>query len=180
MNYIKDIISETKNGSLYYLLTNISNYNIKSIIADYDFVNKSKIEFIIFIELNSLKNLNDIIFITYQFMNKIIKEAIGNNMQMDRYFELKKKFYQESKFQDNNEETINIIHNSARKLFLNKYKEKYFFYKDFIPWLENDNEEKIQNDSYYYFNQIRPENSVIIISFSQEELGNFTCNNHSS
>ena len=127
LNYIKDIISETKVGSLYYLLKNSSNYNIKSISAEYEFVLKSKIQFYIFIELDCLKNINDIIFITYQFMNKILKEAIGNNTQMDRYFELKKKFYQQTKFQDNNEETSDVIYNSAKNLFLNKYEKKYFF-----------------------------------------------------
>ena len=86
-------------------------------------------------------------------MNKIIKEAIGNNMQMDRYFELKNKFYQQAKYQDNNQKTIDLTNEIAKKFFLNKYEKKYFFYKDYIPWKESDTEEKIKNDSFYYFNE---------------------------
>ena len=111
-------------------------------------------------------------------MNKIIKEAIGNNMQMDRYFELKNKFYQQTKCQDNNYETYDLANENSKKLFLNRYEKKYFFYNDYIPWKENDNEEKIKNDSFYYFNQIRPENSVVVVSFSEKELDIYTCNNN--
>ena len=121
LNYIKDIISETKKGSLYYLLTSTSNYNIKSISAEYRYILKSKIEFNVNIELNCFKNINDIIFIIYQYMNKIIKEAIGNDMQMDRYFELKNKFYHKTKYQDNNYETYDLAKENAKKLFLNRY-----------------------------------------------------------
>ena len=45
------------------------------------------IKYHIYIELNSLDKINDIIFITYQFMHKIVKEGIGENIQMDRYME---------------------------------------------------------------------------------------------
>ena len=69
------------------MLTNSSNFNIKSIFAGYDIALKSKIELFISIGLNCLDNINDIIFITYQYIHKIIKEAIGENLQLDRYLE---------------------------------------------------------------------------------------------
>ena len=178
LNYIKDILSETKEGSLYYLLTNNSLYNIKSISADYEYVLKSKIEFYIYIELNYLQNLYDIIFIVFQYMNKIVKEAIGNNMQMGRYFELKHKFYQQAKYNDKNIEIVNLSIDYSKKLFLTKYEKKYFFYPDFIPWTENDSERKIQNDSAYYFNQLKPENSVIVFCFPKTEMKYIKNNNN--
>ena len=76
LNYISDILSETKENSLYYLLTHNSNYNIKSIVGDYGDILYSKLIFYIFIELNCLENINDIIFLAYQYMNKIVKEGI--------------------------------------------------------------------------------------------------------
>ena len=53
-NYIKDSLQETKEGSLYFELTNNNlNMSIKSISCDIDIILKSKILFSIKIELNS-------------------------------------------------------------------------------------------------------------------------------
>ena len=170
LNYIVDILDEKKEGSLYYLLNKTSKYNVKSIDAGFEYVLKSKIEFFIYIELNYVSNINDIILIVYQYMNKIIKEAIGENFQMDRYFELKNKFYQQAKYKENNIETNEFIYNNAKTLFLTDYEKKYFFYPNYVPWTDKDTEEKIKNDSFYYFNQIKPENSVIFVYSDFEEL----------
>ena len=117
LNYIIDILDEKKEGSLFYLLNKTSKYNIRYINVKFRYVLKSKIEFFINIELNSVTNIKDIIFIVYQYMNRIIKEAIGENLQMDRYFELKNKFYQHAKYKENNIETNDFIYNNAKTLF---------------------------------------------------------------
>ena len=133
LNYIIDILDEKKEGSLFYLLNKTSKYNIRYINAKFRYVLKSKIEFFINIELNSVTNIKDIIFIVYQYMNRIIKEAIGENLQMDRYFELKNKFYQHAKYKENNIETNDFIYNNAKTLFLTDYEKKYFFYPNYVP-----------------------------------------------
>ena len=183
LNYIIDFINEKKEGSLYYLLTNNSNFNIKSITAGYDIALKSKIELIINIELNCLKNINDIIFITYQYIHKIIKEAIGENLQMDRYLELKNKFYQSVKYSDKTFNTKVLAKNNAEQLFLSKYNRKYFFYNYFVPWNDNDNyidnEKNIKEESSKYFKQLRPENSVIVLGIKNQDKDKLTCNNNS-
>ncbi len=97
------MISENKTGSLYYLLTNSLNYNIKSIDAYYKVIFKSKIYFEITFVLNCLKNINDIIFLTYQYLHKIVNEAIGRKLQIDRYISLMEKIL----FKQNT--TLNII-----------------------------------------------------------------------
>lgn len=88
-NYINYFLNETKEGSLYSILNNGTNHNIKSISSESYVILKSKIIFIIQIELNCLKNINDIIFKTYQYMHKIVKEAIGKKLQIDRYEEVR-------------------------------------------------------------------------------------------
>ena len=173
-NYIIDFLNEKKEGSLYYLLTNSTHHNIKSILAGYDIVLKSKIEFYIYIELNCLKNINNIIFLTYQFMDKIIKEAIGNNTQMERYKELKTKFYQDVKYIDKTFNTIELAKSNAERLFDARYDLKYMLYRGFIPW--NENETQLKNESYLYLEQLKPENSVIVIGLRDRDKNKMTCN----
>ena len=108
LNYIIDFINEKKNGSLYYLLTNTSNHNVKSISSGFDIIFKSKIEFYITIELNCFENINNIIFLTYQYIDTIIKQSIGDNMQMDRYKELKNKFNKDLQYSDKTFDTIKL------------------------------------------------------------------------
>ena len=180
LNYIIDFINEKKKGSLYYLLTKNSNFNIKSIVPDYKILFKRKIEFIISIELNCLENINDIIFITYQYMNSIIKNATGaNKIQMDRYMDLKTIFYQDMKYLDKTFETIDLAKNNARAFFLYKYKIKYYFYPRVIPMDENDTQDSIENESFKYFKQIKPENSVVVLGLRENDGMKFTCNNNS-
>ena len=175
-NYIKDILYEKKEGSLYDLLTKTSKNSIKSIEANFEYVMKSKIEFWIYVELNDVDYIYDILFIVYQYMNKIVKEAIGENMQMDRYFELNNKFYQQAKYDENNLETYDFVYNRVKMLFSTDYEKKYFFYPNYVPWTDKDTEETIKNDSFYYFNQLRPENSVAVICFYFKEKDNLTFN----
>ena len=113
-------------------------------------------------------------------MHKIIKEATGDNIQMERLLELKNRYHQDIKYSDKTFETIYLAKNNAQRLFLTEYERKYFFYYEFIPWRDNDSEEKIKKESNQYFKQIKPENSVIIIGMKFENRFNFTCNDNSS
>ena len=179
-NYIIDFFKETKKGSLYYLLTNSHNFNIKSISIDNEIILKSKIKFTIHIELNCLKNINDIIFITYQFMYKIVKEAIGNNTQFNRYKELKNICYQEIKYREKTFDTIDLAKNNARNLIDTKFVQKFFFYIDCLPWNDTNNiSDIIINETVYYFEQLKPENSVVIIGIKEKDIHKVTCNNDS-
>ena len=172
--YIIDFLEEKKEGSLYYLLTNSSDHNIKSITSSFQIVLKSKIEFEIYIELNCLKNINNIIYLTYQYMDTIIKKAIGNNLQMERYKELKNKFYQDVKYNDKTLNTIELAKSNAEKYYNGKYDLKYMLYVKYIPWY--DNEQQIKDESYLYFKQLKPENSIVIIGLRDKDINKTTCN----
>ena len=177
LNYIIDFLNEKKEGSLHYSLTNSSNHNTKRILSGFNIILKSKIEFYIYIELNCLENINNIIFLTYQYMDKIIKEAIGENLQMDRYKELKNKFYQDVKYIDKSFDTIELAKANAEKLFKSQFNLKYFLYIKFVPW--DEDEEKIKNESYYYYEQLKPENSIIIIALKDKDKKKISCNESS-
>ena len=180
LNYIIDFLTEKKEGSLYHLLTNSSNHNIKKIIAGYDIVFKSKIEFYIYIQLNCLKNINNIIYLTYQFMNKIVKQAIGNNTQFERYIELKNQYFQDLKYSEKPLDTFKFATENAVSMIEDKFFYKYFFYKKYIPWNDsnsyNDNINIIKNETYHYFKQLKPENSVIVLGLRMKNLADLTCN----
>ena len=183
LNYITDILSEKKENSLYYLLTHNSNFNIKSILGDYDLILNSKIIFYIFIELNCLENINDIIFITYQYMDKIVKEGIGENMQMDRYLELQDLYNRRVLYTEKSFDTKVLAKNNGENIFMTKYNQYYYFYNYWCPWERNmsyeDNIKKVINESYLYFTQLKPENSVIILGLRDNDKDYITCNNYS-
>ena len=113
-------------------------------------------------------------------MNSIIKNATGaNKIQMDRYMDLKTIFYQDMKYLDKTFETIDLAKNNARAFFLYKYKIKYYFYPRVIPMDENDTQDSIENESFKYFKQIKPENSVVVLGLRENDGMKFTCNNNS-
>ena len=178
--YIVDFFDETKEGSLYFLLTNSTKYNIKSIYADFTIVLKSVIKFTINIELNSLNNLNDIIFIVYQYMNKIIKEGIGKMIQIERYKEIKDICYQSIKYSEKTYDTIDLAKNNGENIINTNWVERDYFYRDCLPWNDTENITDIaNNESYYYFSQLRPENSVVVLSIRDKDIHKITCNNES-
>ena len=167
--YIVDILSERKEGSLYSLLINNSNSCINSLYGDYEIIFKSKIKFCVYIGLHCLKNnINDIILITYQYIEKIINTPI----QIDRYIEMKDIFNQTNKYIEKSYDTIDLAKNNGRNIFLTKYTQKYYFYPLWLPWEINlsyeENVKKINNESFLYFSQLKPENSVIILGFKNE------------
>ena len=174
LNYIVDILDEKKEGSLFYFLTNGTNHNIKSISSNFEVVFKSKIEFYIVIELICLENINNIIYLTYEYMDSIIKKAIGSNMQMDRYLELKKKFYLNMKYTDKTFDTMELAKANAESLFESKYDLKYLLTSNFVPWSED--EQKIKDESASYFRQLIPEKSIITIGIRNKDKVNVSCN----
>ena len=176
--YIKDFFYDNKEDSLYSLLTN--KYNIKSITVDFDVILKSKIHFYIILELNTLNNINDIIFLTYQYMYKIIKNAIGSNMQTDRYIQIKDICYQKTNYTEKTLDTMSLAESNGENIILTKYKPKYYFYYHCLPWYnEKDNLEIIKKESESYFNQLKPENSVIILGLRDQEKNELECNDSS-
>jgi hypothetical protein len=170
--YIIDFLKETKNGSLYSLLTNSTDYNIKSINAYSEIILKSKIKFTIFIELNCLKNINDIIFITYQYIHKIIKEAIGHNLQMNRYIDLKDLCFQHIKFKEKTYDTMELAKNNGKNLIFTKYKPEYYYYIECL--LLNSTE--VFEETQKYLSQLTPNNSVIILGLKDDDRKIITCN----
>ena len=182
-SYITSILSEKKKGSLYELLTKNFTYNIKSIFAEEEIIFKSLIKFNIYIELNSLDKINDIIFITYQYMHKIVKEGIGENIQMDRYMELKKLYEQKLLYTEKSFDTKELAWANGVRIFTSKYQPHYYFYLYWVPWEINSSYEEnldiIKNETYLYFSQLKPENSVIILGIRDNDINIITCNENS-
>ena len=181
-NYITNILSETKEGSLYSLLN--QNNTIKSITTDFFVIFKTKVQFSIKIELNSLQNINDIIFITYKYMHKIIKDGTGNNIQMDRYIELRDLFNQSTKNLEKTFDTMQLANDNGEYLFsFYRNKPKYYFYTYWCPWEEkmtyDENVNKIKNETNFYYGQLKPENSVIVIALRDDDINYITCNEES-
>ena len=173
--YISDFLEKNKNGSLYYSIRN----RIKSIETSVNVILKSKIEFSIQIELTNLTNINDIIYLTYQYIHKIINETDEKNIQMDRYEELKDICRNNQNLTENSYNTIELAKANAEHLFESKYAQNYYYYYDCVPW--NDSIEYNKSILYEktapYFKQLKPENSVIILAI--KETQSFTCNNES-
>jgi hypothetical protein len=178
-NYLVDILSETKEGSLYSYLVNNSNICIKAIIPNYEYIFKSMIKFNINIELNCFYNINDIIYITYQYINKIISEDI----QIDRYIELTHIYNQTLRYTEKTYDAMDISKNNGKNIFNTKFRQNYYFYDKWIPWEVNkthgDNIEMIKKETKLYFSQLKPKNSVIYLLRTYDQLKNVTCNNNS-
>ena len=177
LEYIIDFLDETKEGSLYSLLTNTTSYNIKEILSTYEVILKSKIKFTILIQLNCLKNINDIIFITYQYIHKIVKEAIGKNLQINRYIEKKNICYQDIYYLGKTFNTIELAKNNGENIVFSQYEPKNYFFIDCPPWTDKENNTKIiKEETEMYLRQLKPENSVIILSLKDKDKKNLSCN----
>ena len=176
-NYISDFISKTKNGSLY----SIINQNVKSIYSEIEIILKSKIKFSIVIELNGLKNINDVIYATYRYIDKITNETNQKIIQMDRYEELKDIYRHNTNISEKTLDTIELACENGRHLIRAKYAEPYFFYSYGVPWNDsiNYNYKKIPNEVEPYFRQLKPNNSIIILAIRDKDKKKLTCNNNS-
>ena len=176
-NYISDFISKTKNGSLYSKIRN----KVRTIQSSVDIVLKSKIQFSIIINLISLKNINDVIYETFRYIQKITNETNKKIIQMDRYEELKDIFKNDMALTEKTFDTIELAKTNAEGLISNKYAEKYFFYDRCVPWNDdiNNNNETIPNESAPYFRQLTPNNSIIILAIRDKDKDQMTCNKKS-
>ena len=177
-SYIIDFLDEKKEGSLYSLLANNSTFNIKSIESYYEVILKSKIKLTIKLELNLLEKINDIIFITYQFIYKIVKEAIGNELQLGRYKEVRDICYKTINYQEKSFDTIELAKNNGENIIKTKYEPKFYFYFWCPPW--NSNITELKEETNLYFSQLQPNNSVIILALRDKDKDKLTCNENSS
>ena len=182
-NYIYDILSETKEGSLYSLLTKNGNFKIKKITSNYNSVLAGGLSFYVVIELISLNDINDIIFMTYQYINKIIEDGIGENLQIERYLELREFYKQSLRYTEKSYDTIELASNNGKNIFETIFNQKYYFYLMWCPWEEKisyeENIDIIRNETYLYFKQLIPENSIIILGIRENEINDITCNKNS-
>lgn len=167
-NYIKYILDGTNKDSLYYKLTNSEEYNIKSLSCDFEVVLKSKIKFSINIDLNyySYKNLNNIIYITYEYVNKIknhIRTLEKTETQIKELYRImKQNFSYTEDFHDNTK----INKKRAINLFCKN--NKLYFLRDI--WFKNEFNVTTMNR---YTEQLTPKNSVLIIGINNYALGKF-------
>lgn len=172
-NYIKDILQETKEGSLYYELTNKNcNMSIKSISCDIDIILKSKILFSIKIELNSKSYfyIKEIIKTVYEYMEKIKTTIYNLKEEDDRVKELYYIYEQSFTFTEDKDDE-NYFSQKAKDLFyLDNF--NYFLKEDWIPDNFTDNLDKVK----YYFHQLKMKNSVIILGINNYTKDKFHLN----
>ena len=175
--YISDFISKTKNGTLY----SIVKQNVKSIYSETEILFKSKIKFSITLELNNLKNINDIIYNTYRYISKITNETNKKIIQMDRYEELKNIYRNNVNSKEKTFDTIELAYANAEYLIKSKYAQYYYFYYEGVPWNDsiNNNNETIPNEVEPYFTQLKPNNSIIILGIREKDQQKITCNKNS-
>ena len=171
--YISDFINKKKDHSLY---SSISD-NIKSINTSVNVILKSKIQFTVELKLIDLKNITGIIYLTYQYIHKIINETDEENIQFDRYEELKNICRNAQNLLENSYDTMGLAKDNAKHLTLSKYAQKYYYFFDCVPW--NDsleyNKTILYNKTAPYLKQLRPENSIIILGIREKDRKNFTC-----
>ena len=179
--YISDFLHKKKDGSLYNSIKN----SIKSIETSINVILKEKIQFTIDLKLKSLKNINDIIYLTYQYIHKIINKTDETNIQKDRYEELKNICRSTQNLTENSYDTITMAKDNAIHLIESKYAQKYYYYFDCVPWndsidYKNYTESFLYNQTAPYLKQLKPENSIIILAIRDSDRQNLTCNNFSN
>ena len=180
-NYLKYILNETNEGSLYYNLTHPKNdtnlnINIKSLSCDFEVVLKSKIRFSILISLNhySYNNIKEIIEITYEYIDKIKAHINNMNMSDERFSELLYITKQNFSFTED-VHSGEFYKKKAEELFYKNDKE--IFLKDvFLPQDLNKNKFNIS----FYMNQLTKENSVIIIGINDKTKEKYGLNKSDS
>ena len=175
-NYIKYILDETNNESLYYKLTHPENddieLNIKSLSCDFEVVLKSKIRFTILIELNiySYDYLKEIIEIVYNYMEKIKKHIDNLDSNDERVDELNKINDLNFTFTEDVHE-MEYFKNKAKDLFYRDDKD-YYLKEVWIPPDLKQNNSKIKS----YSDQLTIENSVIFLSISKDIVDEYLRN----
>ena len=179
-NYIKYILSETNETSLYYNLTHPNNnsngINIKSLFCDFEVVLKNKIRFTILINLNhySYNHIKEIIQIVYTYMEKI-KLHINNIKPNDKraselYFINEQNFtFTEDVHQGE------FYKNKAKDLFYRDNKD-YYLREVWIPSDLNQSDTNIK----FYTEQLTLENSVVIIGLRNDTINKYNLSDNES
>ena len=162
-NFLKYILERKNENSLYHQLSGANNFTIKDLSFDYEIVLKKKIKFSIKIDLapSSYYHLDEIISITYQYINILTKKIEEDHEFSNNIF---KEIEHINKQNFTFTEDINDIIPFTKKLGIklcNKRNENNFFKDNFI---DNFNNEIAKN----LFNQLTSSNSVIIISLDKE------------
>jgi hypothetical protein len=102
---------------------------------------------------------------------------------MDRYMELKKYFDQKLLYTEKSFNTKDLALANGEHIFETKYQPHYYFYLYWVPWEINSSYEEnldiIKNETYLYFNQLKPENSVIVLGIKDNDINIITCNDKS-
>ena len=165
-NYIKYILAETNEDSLYYNLTQTPGINIKSLTTDFEIVLKSRIKFSISILLNhhSYNHIDKIIAIVYEYMEKIKNHIYNMQPDDERAEELYKIVNQNFTFTEDIHEG-EFYKNKAKDLF---YKDIYDYYLKEV-WIP-PNLSKNSTDIKYYVGELIPENSVVIIGLNEKKI----------
>ena len=173
--YISDFINKKKNHTLYSAIKN----NIKSINSYVEVILKTKIKFTIELELIDLNDITGIIYLTYQYIHKIINKTDEENIQLDRYEELKEICRNDQNLKENSYDTMSLAMTNAEHLVLSKYAKKYYYYFNCVPWDDSLVYDKtiLYNKTAPYLKQLRPENSVIILGIREKDRKNLTCIN---
>ena len=168
-NYLKYILDETNEDSLYYNLTHPKDeegLNIKSLSCNYEIVLKKYIRFSIIINLNyfSYHHIKEIIEIVYNYMEKIKSHIRNSKLSDKRAEELFNITEQNFTFSEDAHEG-EYYKNKAKDLFYRD--ENDYFLKE--VWFSKDytkNFDKIIN----YINQLTPNNSVVIIALCEKKI----------
>ena len=164
-NYLKYILDETHEDSLFYKLTHPldkNGINIKNISCSFEVVLKNRIRFSIIIKLNhySYNHIIDIIKIVYDYMEKIKTHINNLSPEDERVSELY--FINKQNFTFSEDlHSGEFYKNKAKDLFYRD--ERDYFLKE--VWIPPDLNQK-QNNIKYYINELTLENSVIIIGLS--------------
>ena len=161
-NYLKYILEETNEHSLYYNLTNSKDFNIKSLYCGFDIIFTNTIKFDITIELTLTSYLNNgiekIINNVYSYINKIVNHVLNMNENDERYKELQIILKQNFTF---TEDSDNVVIFSKKKGIdiIHKNCYNYFLKENWIPDLN-------LNDMKKLFRQLNPKNSVVIFGYN--------------
>ena len=177
--YLKYILDETNNNSLYYNLThpnNNSKINIKSLSCNFEVVLKSRIKFTITVMLNhySYNHIKEIITIIYEYMEKI-KYHINNLKPNDsRLNELLKITKQNFSFTEDTH-SGEFYKQKAEDLFYKNERDN--FLKD--VWLPSklNNLNINENNISFYINQLTKKNSVIIVGINDKTRAKYNLDN---
>ena len=179
LNYIKYILLETHENSLYYKLTHPEidgGLNIKSLSCDFEVVLKKYVRFSISIGLNeySYNYIKEIIEIIYNHMEKIKAHINNVKSEDERAEELYNIIEQNFMFKEDSHEG-EYYKNKAKDLFYKDYHD-YFLKEIWLPNDFNKNFTKIKE----YINQLNPTKSVIIIGINHFTIEKYNLNNSDS